>query len=243
VLRLRESKLIANSIFSQSVLRNALNFSSTVLYPPVASPLRAKARSAGEELIVACGRFSPEKNFDVVLDVANKVRRARFVILGVPSGAISRGYYGHLVALKKSLNLANVSILLSSQDLMMSYYSRGAIFLNATVDESFGMSVVEAMAHGLVPVVNRSGGPWLDILGRKDGDVGFSFRTADECASRIENLLDGQDELASISTRARQRAGAFSENNFREGIARELEQALATKGYSASGSITLDRKN
>jgi alpha-1,2-mannosyltransferase len=45
------------------------------------------------------------------------------------------------------------------------------------IGEHFGISVVEAMVSGLVPVVHSSGGPWLDIL--EQGKGGFGYNTPD----------------------------------------------------------------
>lgn len=42
--------------------------------------------------------------------------------------------------------------------------AKSAIFLHTMIDEHFGISIVEMMAAGLVPVCHRSGGPELDIV-------------------------------------------------------------------------------
>lgn len=46
----------------------------------------------------------------------------------------------------------------------MEFYSKAMVGLHTMVDEHFGIGIVEYMAAGIIPVVNASGGPLLDIV-------------------------------------------------------------------------------
>lgn len=220
--KLRRDALIANSHFTSDAIRARLECESQVLYPPVELEAFSSVRSSEsrDDTVVACGRLSPEKNFELVLAVAKLLPRIDFVILGTSSGALSRSYYARLHRIKESNNLRNVRIVKSTFATMLSVYSRSKVFLSAMVDESFGLSVAESMASGLVPVVHRSGGPWQDILARQEGQFGFSFSSAKDAASTIERLTGDEGDRREIVDRNDEGVKRFSATQFKEGMRR-----------------------
>lgn len=90
-------------------------------------------------------------------------------------------------------------------------------------NEHFGIGVVEYQAAGLVPVVNDSGGPKLDIAVEWEcGETGFKASTEEEYASAFERVLGmAKGERLKMRTRARSRARAFSEEEFERAWVRE----------------------
>ena len=52
--------------------------------------------------------------------------------------------------------------------------------------ENYGISILEAMSYGLVPVVPESGGPWEDII--EHGRFGYGFNSLDDAVERIKNI-------------------------------------------------------
>lgn len=233
VRKLRRDALVANSFFTRDAIRARLGCESQVIYPPVelesfSSVRRSESR---DDTVVACGRFSPEKNFELVLAVAKLLPQIDFVILGTSSGALSRSYYEKLQQAKESNKLTNVSIMKSTFAKMLSVYSSSKVFLSAMVEESFGLSVAESMASGLVPVVHRSGGPWQDILARQEGQYGFSFTSARDAAARIKHLMDDERDRAQIVRRNDESVQRFSSTLFKEGMCRIV------KDRADSGSL------
>jgi glycosyltransferase involved in cell wall biosynthesis len=228
---LNGTHLVANSRFSRLGIRQHTRNEVEVVHPPVnaSSFSRVRDERRREATVVACGRFSPEKNFESVLAVAKKVPEARFVILGTFSGALSLPYYGRLRALKESGDLGNVSIYKSSYSAMLSMYASSTLFLNSTINESFGLSVVEAMASGLVPVVHRSGGPWTDILDGVEGTYGFSYESVEEAATIIRRTILAKDVLDSISARNSKRVELFSEDVFKNAMTTIVQKQMEEK--------------
>lgn len=45
--------------------------------------------------------------------------------------------------------------------------------LHTMIDEHFGIAIVELMAAGLITIAHNSGGPGLDIIGRRLHEIGY----------------------------------------------------------------------
>jgi glycosyltransferase involved in cell wall biosynthesis len=92
--------------------------------------------------------------------------------------------------------------------------SKAKIYVHCAPHEYFGISVVEAMACGCVPVVHKSGGPYTDII--EYDEYGFSFESAHELASKINLLLNNNDLYEKFSERAQERSKMFNRENFKK---------------------------
>ncbi|XP_078177983.1 GDP-Man:Man(3)GlcNAc(2)-PP-Dol alpha-1,2-mannosyltransferase-like isoform X2 [Carex rostrata] len=88
--------------------------------------------------------------------------------------------------------------------------------LHSMVDEHFGISVVEYMAAGAIPIAHNSAGPRMDIVLEEDGQqTGFLANTVEEYAHAIIKVLTMSDTARlRIASSARNRAQRFSEQRF-----------------------------
>ncbi|HID72787.1 TPA: glycosyltransferase [Candidatus Micrarchaeota archaeon] len=204
--------LLTNSEYSRKAIMRHLNTNAIVLHPPVDVSRFAKIAGSGsrEERVVLCGRYTPEKNYEFALMVARELPHVGFTIVGACSGKVSNAYYAKLVKLKEKLKLKNVELL---RDVparkQLELYSRSKVLLHAMIGEHFGIAVVEGMAAGLVPVVHKSGGPWLDVLDR--GRYGFGYSSLDEAVEAVERALKSYNYHA---TKAVERAKVYSKDRF-----------------------------
>ncbi|XP_021859515.1 GDP-Man:Man(3)GlcNAc(2)-PP-Dol alpha-1,2-mannosyltransferase [Spinacia oleracea] len=90
--------------------------------------------------------------------------------------------------------------------------------IHTMTDEHFGISVVEFMAAGAVPIAHNSAGPKMDIVLEEDGQkTGFLAESLDEYAEAIlEVLTMPETKRLEIAAAARKQAGRFSEQKFYE---------------------------
>ncbi|XP_048421747.1 GDP-Man:Man(3)GlcNAc(2)-PP-Dol alpha-1,2-mannosyltransferase-like [Pyrus x bretschneideri] len=90
--------------------------------------------------------------------------------------------------------------------------------IHSMTDEHFGISVVEYMAAGAIPIAHNSAGPKMDIVLQEDGwQTGFLACTVDEYADAILNVIKmPENERLKMAAAARKRAGRYSEQRFYE---------------------------
>ena len=79
--------------------------------------------------------------------------------------------------------------------------------------EHFGISVVEAMANAVVPVVLNQGGP-PEVV--HDGQDGFLWTTTSELRERTWNLVRDQELRGRMAARARHSSQRFNTSAFRD---------------------------
>ncbi len=218
--RIEREAVLVNSLFTRNAIRKYIHRDASVLYPPVeVDKFEAVRGGRRDHSIIACGRFSPEKNFEFVLNVAGRLPEYEFSIVGTVSGATSRAYHERLRRSKESQGLKNVTLIRNgSFSKMLEYLASSRILISAKVNEPFGLSVVEGMAAGITPLVHRSGGPWLDSLGEQEGTYGYSYRDEEEAGRVIKRLLTDDNLCESVAERNLGRVRRFSDVEFKRRI-------------------------
>jgi Glycosyl transferases group 1 len=100
--------------------------------------------------------------------------------------------------------------------------------------EHFGISVVEAMSAGCIPVVYAAGGP-TEIV--KHGQTGFHFRTLEELCRLTQPLVSAprSTEVQSMGFAAAEAAKAYSSDVFRAHVRETTDRLLQLQLQSTSG--------
>ena len=224
-LFLRRSVIATNSTFSAEAIRKFIGAPAVVVYPPVDVETFHSERDKDPKLVLTVGRYSPEKRYELVPRIARRCRGLRFVVAGslTPRG---EAYLRRLRAEAKSLGADNVEFL---TDLplgeLRSLYGEASVYLHLMVNEHFGISVVEAMASGCVPVVHRSGGTWRDILA--EGRYGFGYGSIRECVETLERVSRG--DVEELREEVRRRAWDFSEDRFKSRFLNVFDRVASLK--------------
>jgi glycosyltransferase involved in cell wall biosynthesis len=94
-------------------------------------------------------------------------------------------------------------------------YDKADVFVLATLRETYGMAVAEALAHGL-PVVTTATGAAADLVGTADSSGGLLVPAGDESAlaqalSRVMTDADLRSRLAAGARRMRDRLPTWEE--------------------------------
>lgn len=228
----RHILLLTNSKFIEAIISKSLSRQAMVIYPPVDvekfTPLfRRRER---KDLVVTVSRFRPGKNLEVIPKIAKLVVTSKFVIIG-PSDKASEATIKKITGLARRLGVQDkVQVLTNApQSVLLQILSEAKVLLHTQFFEAFGMSVVEAMAAGCVPIVPNIGGPWLDILEQEHGTYGYSYGSLMEAAEKIDLLMKNEELRHKVSARANKRATTFTTPLFERKISQIVEQVYSKK--------------
>lgn len=221
----RISKVICNSKFTKSFIDKEYGVEAVVIYPPV--PVDKIRPRKKENLILFVGRFSQleqVKKQDVLVSAFKRLygsglKHWRLVL----AGGVEVGGREFVQKLKKSVGNYPIEILESpSFKEIASLYGRAKIFWSAVgfgineqkepeKVEHFGISVVEAMAGGAVPIVYSSGG-YKEII--KEGTNGFLWTKTAELIKLTKRIIGTRELAKSVSTNAIGDSSSFGYERF-----------------------------
>jgi glycosyltransferase involved in cell wall biosynthesis len=207
--------LLSVSDFTRGFVAKKWERDSKTVYPPCpvedfSEFTNVKSR---ENLVVTIGRIVPEKRFHFFVELARIVPKTRFVAIGSLSDETST-YYDQL---KKSAP-ENVSFVLSPLRKVRDILGRAMAYVHCAENEHFGITIVEAMAAGCVPIVHDSGGPREIVT----SDVGFRWSNLSVAARQIVMLAENDSLRRELSAAASVRARQFRPEVFESEMTRIL---------------------
>ena len=229
----RIAKIICNSNFTKSFIDKEYHVNSIVIYPPIGvDKIKPKRK---ENIILFVGRFSQlkqVKNQDLLIKAFKNFYTRGFddwkLILAGGSEIGGGEYVRHL---KKMVGEYPITIFEGpSFKELVRLYGQAKIFWSAVgygandrrepeKVEHFGISLVEAMAAGCVPVAFRAGG-YKEII--RDGKNGFLWKTPRELLLKTKKILTEKGLLAKISVRAREDSLGYGYEEFSKAFSKYL---------------------
>lgn len=241
------------SAFSQTWIRTYWGRTSEVLHPPV----DVEHLQPGEKrpLILSVGRFFRDghrKRHDVMIEAARALAPTlspewRIVLAGGVGGRLEdRRYFAEISSAAAGLPVDVLGDLPGPA--LVELYRQAALYWHATgfsesgaIDpvccEHFGISTVEAMAAGCVPIVYGSGGQ-AEIV--RDGIDGIRWRRVPELVRRTRELIEDPHRRRELSRAAVARAGAFGTSTFEARAAALFDPLLA--GLHDARSTSFDAR-
>jgi alpha-1,2-mannosyltransferase len=207
--------LISTSNFTRGFVREKWKRESTTLYPPCPIDLYKNLESPKEDLVVTIGRVVPEKRMDLFLEMARRVPNVRFAVIGSVAPN-QEPYFRHL----REIAPKNASFVLSPLRKVRDVLARSKAYVHCARNEHFGITIVEAMAAGCVPIVHDSGGPREIVT----DDVGFKWTMVEDAARLISEVVAHDVLRMKMSRAAVSRAEQFGPEAFQAGLREILAQ-------------------
>ena len=217
----RSNIIFTNSKFTQNAIKKVYpSFDPQVIYPPVdlerfSSCLRSNSR---ENQVLVISRFSPEKQLEKAILIAKILKDTKFILIGNLLRA-NQSYFKYLQKMIQDYGLTHRIKLIpnATKDQIMNAMSTSMVYLHTMNGEHFGISIVEAMAAGLIPVVPSYGG-CTEIV-----PMEYQYRDIKDASDCISKNIDQYDGKKSQFVNAI--AKQFSTENFRQNMKCCIEQA------------------
>lgn len=174
--------------------------------------------------ILYVGRLVREKGLYLLLEAFSKLNIDSDVWLQIVGDGEARE---ELEQYAKNLSLEHVIVFEGFRSNVEDYLSQCDIFVLPTLQEAFGISIVEAMAYGCICVANAVGG-LPEII--TDGVDGFLSEKADvdhllKTLEKAINLVESKNDVK-MRENAKKRAKEFSIQNTCEQLEQHFQRLL-----------------
>lgn len=221
-IKLRKIKtVVCNSNFTKKFIDKEYGVSSIVLYPPV--NVEAFKSAKKENIILSVGRFTDllhNKRQDVLVEAFKKLKFKNWKLIIVGGDEEGKKYVANLRKMAKGFPIEIITNPRFNE--LKIFYSQAKIFWTAAgfgineekepeKVEHFGITTVEAMAAGCVPVVIRKGGQ-PEIV--KEGINGLLWEKEEELVEKTLKLIKEPKLLEKLAKVAEKRVADFSEERF-----------------------------
>ena len=225
------NRFIFNSNFTAKViLRQLPLISSTILFPPIDTDALAPGKK--ENVILSVARFdspSHAKRQDVLIEAFRKLFRQRKNYRLILAGAVKGdGGKDNVSLLEKAAGRLPIEFVPNPDfNELKKLYAKAKIFWHAAgydIDEAvepekvehFGITTVEAMSAGAVPVVINRGGQGEIIT----PDNGYLCDSIEEIVSSTESLINSPEKMKLMAENSLARSINFSSARFVKEVGR-----------------------
>jgi glycosyltransferase involved in cell wall biosynthesis len=240
-LMMRNTTIITNSNFSRKAIEEHYGsaIKPIVIYPPVEVEKFRNAAlysSKRENTIFVISRFSPDKQLENAVEIAKiLVKDMKMEAKMILVGNIAAGDEKYLEKIKQLIqnygleSNENVRIEVDvSFDRMLELMQKSKVYLHPLSGEPFGMSIVEAMSAGLIPVVPDKGG-YTEFV-----PIYYQFHTHQHAADIIGKILIASDNnLQKERTQLSESVSKFSTESYKASL-RKVIEALTSSGMAVA---------
>ena len=176
-------------------------------------------------IIIFVGRMAQEKNIEFLLNTMTIIKKKNIKLLLVGDGPDKEKYeqLSHDLSLDNSVKFIGKT----AWEEMPYYYHCADVALTASLTETQGLTVIEAMSSSLPAICIEDEAFHSMVV---DGLNGRFFKNQTECAKIIEELSADKKQLQSLSKQASIAANKYSPEEFGKSVL-EVYQA-ATKNFN-----------
>jgi O-antigen biosynthesis protein len=225
--------VVCNSQFTKREMDQSVGKDAIVVYPPV--DIEKFTTGKKEHTILSVGRFSSffqTKKQDILIDIFREgvkqgiLKNWKLMLVGglLPS---DQTYFEELESKAKGFSITlkpNVSF-----DELKDLYAKASIYwhgagfgeTNPQLMEHFGISTVEGMAAGCIPVVYNAGGQPEIVKHEKNG---YLWKTPEECLKYTGYIIRSKKLQQKLQNVGHETIKEFSKSRFCERFDKILDE-------------------
>lgn len=218
-------KIIANSNYTAKWIKNYWNLNSQVVYPPVETTNFSSAKNK-KKWIVSTGRFFIGGHNKKQLEMVEAFKKLspqnpewELHLIGSVNDALTHKNYfetvvaaskGYPIVIHENIPFTQLQNILSQSS--MYWHASGLDVNEADAPdkiEHFGLTIIEAMASGCVPVVINKGGP-IEIV----SNSGVTWNTVEELINSTQELISNPKKLEEYRKKSIEASKLYSTQSF-----------------------------
>jgi glycosyltransferase involved in cell wall biosynthesis len=231
-VKLRKWKIICYSRFMQNIISKQLGIKAMILNPPVEVEEFSGNIKSKQNYILTVGRFfkglhdkKQEEMADIFMhNYKNYFRGWEFILIGGLTDENGKQIVKNIQNKTQGYPIKIFTDISYRQ--LVEYYKQSKIYWHGAgfeeniikhpeKAEHFGITTIEAMAAGCVPVVFKAGGQ-KDII--REAENGYFWSDEKELLKKTNNLIQNQNIWVEISMRAKKDAIQYSTKYFYENL-------------------------
>ena len=218
---IKQSTIITNSNYTKNKIKSAWGIDSVVIYPPCPQysfPLNDA--QVKEDIFCSIGRFTEEKRYETILEVAKILPDVKFELVG----SITPDKAWYLDKLQKNSPKNVVFHINATVDEKLGVLKKSKAILHGCIGEHFGIASGEPMSAGIILVAHDSGAAQIDqIIDKK-----YRYNNIEEAVDSVKIALSSWS--ISESQRLREYARKFSAESFRNNLSLFISKWLVDNG-------------
>ncbi|HEU0123663.1 MAG TPA: glycosyltransferase family 1 protein [Bryobacteraceae bacterium] len=204
----RSDLVLCVSAFTASQVQSLLHVPPArlrVIHHGVHAPAKLPPGEEREPIVLSVGSIQKRKNTARLVEAFAQTRPGWRLIL---AGAAGYGAEGIVERLRKGPRADDIEITgyVSNAELE-SLYRRASLFAFPSLDEGFGIPLIEAMAWG-VPVVTSDRSALAEVAG--EAALNVNPEDVGELAQALQTLMDQPSLRRELAQRGRERASHFT---------------------------------
>ena len=162
------------------------------MYPPVDTrKFNSVSDRQHRDGVISIGRFSPEKNHRLQLEIAKNLPALTFRLCGSASTPSFKQTFNEIKSLSEEMGLKNVELYPNlAFNKLTELMANSKFFLHTMVNEDFGLTPCEAIIGGCLPIVHNSGGSCEVVPYRS-----LRYNNLNEAVGCFKNTLNSNDLL------------------------------------------------
>jgi len=207
-------KIVTSSNYAKNMLKEVFDISSTVIphgvdvenfHPSILGKLGREQLGIdhGRKLVLWVSRFGlhsykdPFTFIKAIPKVKKECSRVRFLMIG--QGPL----YPYAMEMARRLGVMTSLQTIPYVNNLGEFYAAADVFTLTSYNDTFGLTLLEAMACGRPVIASNSGGP-QEVMG--DAGLLFEYGNPDDLADKIIELLNDNELVARLGRKAHERA-------------------------------------
>lgn len=201
-------ELITNSEYTKNEIKRLFDVDSTVAYPPVnLNRFLEKFDPIKQNNVITISRYSPEKNLEDAIDIV-KTSGLSYTLIGNAKYSSQLKLYE---TLKLKSNQSNITLHCNIHSSEMARLLVSSKVYFHTSKETFGISVVEAISAGCIPIVpdnsaHKETVPFEDLR----------YNGKDDAVKKLQNAVSGKYDH--LKDELKKHIQKFSVESFQENM-------------------------